>query len=502
MNLSTQLNQLRASILYKRGIQVITPSDCKAISLAIQTDFKKNVSETTIKRFFGFASVSYNFSRYTLMALSEYASSFTMEGDRSDAEDASWTKVRERAARVVTVALKAMQYRSGIPIKQTIGRSFAAQDLLDFYEREERLMCFIANSGCGKTTLLSHLVTDCFLAQDAPYSNSTVIFVRTLDLFKPDGSLATVEEYIKRILGIPAQMHLISYLDRQCQLQEGKFFLIFDNFTELVSERRIKDELFGQIVDFLHTLTRTSVVKVIMSMRLTTWTRFYALMGDEDFLKSNWFRGHHYDEETGTNVPLLTETEITQIAMKSGLALRLNSNPMLMEQLRFPIHLQFYLQFNEEDHLEQYPSDLIFYELIYRFIREKIYQSNYYTEKLLLLKQFVRLTAYGHLPHFVAKKELTAGLDEFKNAYGEMISDGILTEKNKHEDGVLHEYVGFLNHAVYQYFLFIGLYDELKDDHNNLQIRINALYPDSPVKFALSQWTAWQKQKLQRFPRR
>jgi hypothetical protein len=497
MNLSTQLNQIRASILHKRGIQVITPSDCKAISIEIQTNFKKNVSETTIKRFFGFASVSYNFSRYTLMALSEYASSFTEEGDRTAAEDASWARVRERAARVVNMALKAMQYRSGIPITQTIGRSFAARDLLDFYEREERLMCFIANSGLGKTTLLSHLVTDCFLADDAPYANSVIVFVRTLDLFKPNGSLLTVEDYIKRVLGIPTQMHLISYLDKQCQLQGGKFFLIFDNFTELVSERKIKDEFFGQILDFLQTIKQTSVVKVIMSMRPTGWTRFYTRMEHLD-LKDDWFRGHQYSEETGSNVPLLSELEVNRIAMKSGLNLTSCSNPMLMEQLKFPIHLQFYLQFNKEDYLEEYPADLIYYELIYRFIREKIYQSNYYTEKLMLLKQFVSLTAFGHLPHFVLKADLTAGLSVFKNAYAEMISDGILIEKIKHRDGVVHEYVGFLNHVVYEYFLFIGLCAELKTDPNELQGRINALYSDSPVKFALYQWVAWQGQKLQR----
>lgn len=496
MNLSTQLNELRTSILHKRGIQVITPSDCKAISVEIQNDFKKNVSETTLKRFFGFASVSYNFSRYTLMALSEYAASFTEDGNRAAAEDASWIKVRERAAAIATVALKSMQYRSGIPIEQTVGRSFAAQDFLDFYEREERLMCFIANSGFGKTTLLSHLVTDCFLAADAPYPNSVVLLVQTLNLFKPDGSLVVVEEYIKQVLGIPGQMHLISYLDRQCQLQQGKFVLIFDNFTELVSDSTVKDELFGQILDFLQALTKTSVVKVIMSMRPTTWARFYARMEHSYFLKDNWFQGHCYSEQTGTNVPVLSETEVENIGRKAGVDLRLGLNPMLKEQLKFPIHLQFYLQFIQEDHPEEYPADLIYCELIYRFIGEKIYRSNYYTEKLMLLNQFVRLTAYGQLPRFVIKKELIDGLAEFKNAYAEMISDGILIEKVKHQDEVVYEHIGFLNPSVYEYFLFICLCDELKTDQADLLVRINALYPDSPVKFGLHQWVAWQHQKL------
>lgn len=495
MNLSTQLNELRTSILHKRGIQVITPSDCKAISVEIQNNFKKNVSETTLKRFFGFASVSYNFSRYTLMALSEYASSFTEDGKRAAAEDASWMKVRERAGAVATAALKSMQYRSGIPTEQTIGRSFAAQDLLDFYEREERLMCFIANSGFGKTTLLSHLVTDCFLAADAPYPNSVVVLVQTFELFRPNGALA-VEEYIKQVLGIPAQMHLISYLDRQCQLQQGKFVLIFDNFTELVSGSAVKDELFNQIVDFLQALTKTSVVKVIMSMRPTTWARFYTRMEHSDFLKDNWFRGHCYSEQTGTNVPMLSETEVESIGMKAGVDLKLDSNPMLKEQLKFPIHLQFYLQFIQQAHLEKYPADLIYFELIYRFIGEKIYRSNYYTEKLMLLNQFVRLTAYGQLPRFVIKKDLIAGLSEFKNAYAEMISDGILIEKVKREDELVYEHIGFLNPTVYEYFLFICLCDELKTDQVDLLVRINALYPDSPVRFALHQWSAWHHQKV------
>jgi len=498
MNLSNQLTQLRTSILHKRGVQVITPSDCKSISKEIQNDFKKNVSETTLKRFFGFASVSYNFSRYTLMALSEYAASFTEVGSRAAFEDASWTKVRERAASVVTIALKSMQYRSGIPTTQTVGRSFAAQDLLDFHEREERLMCFIADSGFGKTTLFSHLVTDCFLDSHAPYRNSVVFFVQTLDLFKPDGSLISIELYIKQVLGIPAQMHLISYLDRQCQFQQGKFILIFDHFTESVSDRKIKEELFGQLIEFLETLTHTSLVKVIITMRPITWARFYARMEQSDFVKNIWFPGHHYNEQTGTNVPLLSEDEVEHIILKSGLDLKQNLDPMLKEQLKFPIHLQFYLQVSREDHLGQYPADLVYYELIYRFIREKIYQSNYYTEKLMFLKQFVRLTAYGHLQHDVVKTDLTEGLSEFKNAYYEMISDGILIEKVKGKDDLAEEYVGFLNQTVYEYFLFTCLCDELKGIETDLLERIEALYSESSMKLTLLQWAAWQRQKSER----
>ena len=51
----------------------ITPADCKLLSEYIHQAVGKTVSVTTLKRFFGFASLNFHFSKYTLISLAEYS---------------------------------------------------------------------------------------------------------------------------------------------------------------------------------------------------------------------------------------------------------------------------------------------------------------------------------------------------------------------------------------------------------------------------------------------
>ncbi|WP_214226397.1 hypothetical protein [Pedobacter sp. B4-66] len=66
------LAELRSQICIKAGLRSITPADCKRISLEINKATSRNVSETTLKRLFGFANAKFNFSRYTISSIFEY----------------------------------------------------------------------------------------------------------------------------------------------------------------------------------------------------------------------------------------------------------------------------------------------------------------------------------------------------------------------------------------------------------------------------------------------
>jgi hypothetical protein len=67
------IQQLQLEVLTKFNVTQLQPSDCKDLSVLVRDCTGKIVSETTIKRFFGFAAQTFNFSVYTLNALAEYA---------------------------------------------------------------------------------------------------------------------------------------------------------------------------------------------------------------------------------------------------------------------------------------------------------------------------------------------------------------------------------------------------------------------------------------------
>ncbi|HMI02941.1 MAG TPA: hypothetical protein VK541_10695 [Pedobacter sp.] len=63
---------LKHKVKSKAGIDHLIASDCKRIANDIFETTQKRVSETTLKRFFGFASLKYALSGYTLSVLTAY----------------------------------------------------------------------------------------------------------------------------------------------------------------------------------------------------------------------------------------------------------------------------------------------------------------------------------------------------------------------------------------------------------------------------------------------
>lgn len=496
MDETSVLNELKSLILSKAGIRSVTPGDCKRISIEISKALNKSVSETTIKRLFGFAVVKHNFSQFTLTTLFEYVDNEKLirliprEKNGVEREKDSWESLRHYANKTTDFTLKGIRNRSGLPYEMTISRKFAEHDFEEFYNSNYSFMCFISQPGYGKTTLLSHLVEDYFYNEDAPYKDSNVLFVKAYSFFKKEGDYFDLEAQIRSELGISSKRDLVGYLHEQHEEKGGKFILIIDGFADLALKKDTKNQLFDSILNFICALDNTNLVKVVLSMRSTSWIRFYERMRHSAYLRANWFQGNYFDVNDVSNVPPLTEKEVEQIISNTGHFDHENINPKLKAQLKFPFHIHLYYQLKEEDPFINYYTNIAFYELVSRFIKEKIYKSNYYTEKILFLKKIIQLTDYGKSQNFVAKDLLIAELSAFKNAYMELLSDGILMEERRYQNLHPREFVRFLYPHIFEYFLFIELLEKfnLNVDAHFLDY-IDKTYSSNHVRFILLQWT-------------
>jgi len=150
------LKELKSLILVKAGIRSMTPADCKTISIEISKTLNKNVSETTIKRLFGFAMVRHKFSRFTLTTLSEYVNNQTLISaiekteNQPESKGLNWKETEERARRITDFTIKSIKNRSGIPYEMTVTRKFSEHDFDDFYNSDHSFMAFISQPGYGK----------------------------------------------------------------------------------------------------------------------------------------------------------------------------------------------------------------------------------------------------------------------------------------------------------------------------------------------------------------
>ena len=67
-----QFDVLKKHVLSAAGFKNIIPSDCRVLSLQIFKKTNQRVSETTLKRVYGFAYSKFRPSQFTLDALAKF----------------------------------------------------------------------------------------------------------------------------------------------------------------------------------------------------------------------------------------------------------------------------------------------------------------------------------------------------------------------------------------------------------------------------------------------
>ena len=493
MEYNQRLAELKRLILLKSGIKFITPADCKRISIEISRQLNKNVSETTIKRLFGFAVVKHKFSNFTLTTLAEYVDADDIKNGMLPERDSrinGWNAVRDKVAKITGFTLKTIRNRSGIPYEMTISRRYAEHDFDDFYQSGYLFTSLVSQPGYGKTTLLCHLAENLFLAPNAQYKTSTLLFLQAYNFFNLEQLNLNLDDQIKSQLQIDDEENTLDYIQKQQTKQGGKFIIILDGLSDLVLKKEQKDQLFDSIINLICALEGYKNIRLILSMRSTTWVRFHDRTRQSTFLQSSWYRGHYFSMQEMTNVPALSEKEVELIISKINHMNDNSINSRLKSQLKFPFHIHLYYQLKEEDPDFNYYSNITFYELASRFIQEKIYRANYYTEKILFLKRVIQLTAYGKDGDSVAKDNLLKELSTFKNAYMELIADGILMEEKRFEDELTREYVRFLHTHMFEYFLFVEILEKFYLQINKDFFEYIITHYDSHhSRFQLLQWT-------------
>jgi hypothetical protein len=490
------LDNLKRLILIKTGIKIISPSDCKFISISIQKELHKSISETTIKRLFGFAEIKNQFSKYTINTLLE----FVEKADSYDAIDHHQTSTleatenleltRAKAFEITLYTLKYIRNRSSVPYDMTIGRKFAKYDFEYFYSSDKSFTSFISQPGYGKSILLSHLVQELALDDHAKYKNDIFLFLNATDIFEKLYESYSIEDRIKAKLGLNPDTKLTNYFDEQYERFGIKFIIIIDGFPELVVNKISKPRIFDKIINLISSIDESENIKLILSMRSTMWNRFYERFKYVHFLKQKWFAGSYFNLNDNSNVPPLTEQEIDDIFQRMCPQDFKTINKNVKSQLKFPFHIQWYYQLKEEYPEFNSYTNIIFFEIIDRFIQEKIYQSNYATEKILYCKKIIQLTNFGRNNSTVLKSDLIKELSVFNNAYMELLADGILMEEKINQNSFALEFVRFIQPHVFEYFLFIELldvFDQQMDEHffDNL----NNDYFGNQVRFQLLQWS-------------
>src|SRR5690606_32591753 len=150
----------------------------------------KSVSETTLKRVFGFASSIHQPSIYTLNALAEYCGfdswhNFYISLEKNKlqtAQQRAWGEVALNATKISLFNIQSNKYKCGIPYHLTIDREYVDRFTDLFVNSGATAGILHGPAGCGKTIAISRWAEKQINQIHVDSSNDIYLFTNSLSL--------------------------------------------------------------------------------------------------------------------------------------------------------------------------------------------------------------------------------------------------------------------------------------------------------------------------------
>ncbi|MGM9474824.1 hypothetical protein ACS5PU_00280 [Pedobacter sp. GSP4] len=466
MNANDLLIELRKFVLIKSGLRNIDPAHCKIISEYVFQETKNYVSETTIKRFFGFANTLHKFSLFTLNSLSQYIGYNDWDSFCKDKENQTtsvqsiWQDLKLKAHAITEVSLIASKNNSGIPFNATANRNFFYPDFDYFLKNNYQFTTVSAQPGQGKSILLAHMVEYFFFSENAIYKNDIVLLVNSTSINTIVQSGATLKDWFLKEFKFASLTELIAYFKKNPDKREGRFVIIVDGIDELLA----KSNYFKTFIDFLYSIEENSFVKLVFGLRTNSWINLQPAIHGSASLTKAWYTGLFYDDDTLSNVPALNADEVlyTLSNVENKIINKTDVSPPLLAQFKTPFWLHVYFKLKDENQHLELNNPLLCYELIHYFLEKRVFLAKKSTEKIFLLKKISDCISEGSKKLRVAKEKILSYINCYPDAYEELLHSGIIIEEKRLSTTIPTEIVRFLNDDIYTYFLFIQITDKFE----------------------------------------
>jgi hypothetical protein len=485
---------LKTAVLTASELTTITPCDCRIISANIFNKTKQSISETTLKRVYGFAYSKFKPSLFTIDVMAKYCGYsswevFCLEQGQNivKTQDTStgWETLKLNAGKITNFTLQVLRNKSGIPYSQTIKRQFIDDHFNEFLNGDYTATVLAAPAGYGKTIALCHWIEERLILNNAGKTNDAILFFSTSALMNAYLSGRDLNHWLLALLGYSADNDIATLFDKK-QKKGGNFFLVIDDLDEYIYKPEQFKLLLNQLLDIFSLYQSAPWFKLILTMRSATWINN---KHDIDNGNNKWFKGFIGNEQWAINVPLYNLQEIKE------LCLNINPNTKdfiavdLANNFNHPLYFQFYYKENKENFTLTHIDHVCIYELISTFILNKIYLGHHSAEKVLLLKGLIEQMDFNQQVYDVPKTKVNPLIKQYLNAYNELISIGFIRELNTSSGLHYRTLIQFSNHNFLEYTIAKTLLNANNFIFDIELIKnINTQFANNPHKLSVLKW--------------
>lgn len=432
-----QVNTIRKNIkeeIHKKyGHKILYAKDCQILSESILKFTNRQLSVTTLKRFFGIVQSPFNPSKYTLDTLAIYLNFKNWQDFVNSFEYnkhiyshlSSWDQLKSRTNYITDYSLKSIAAKTGQNIDQLPTRAFAIKRMESFLNSSKTVTAFIAPNGYGKSTLMYQLTEKFFIGDNARYPNDILLLV--------DGSIMvnminmqTNITWLQNLINFDPQNSFSNYFRQNPGEIKGRFILIIDGLNEIFYQTEKLTHFAENLMDIVAGYENIDWFKLIITCRPDIWKIFVSIIQKKPGLKAKWFDVSFDDlANTTINVPQLNRKEI-----KKTLENRLSTQafqhlyfhyPEISELISHPYFLNLYILHKDIDKIH---TDI---DLLNHFVFERVLSEPYTEEKSKIIDAIFHLSNYAKTLGPVKKSELKLD-DDSNTAYKELINQNILYE--------------------------------------------------------------------------
>ncbi|MEH6307382.1 hypothetical protein RYH73_17165 [Olivibacter sp. CPCC 100613] len=462
--LQPHIQELKNKVLEIAKIDTIIAADCYKLALDISTKTHKTISQTTIKRVYGFAHARYAPSTFTLNALSQYCGYDSwadfikqMETQKDDTnEHITWNEITQAAHNITRFTIQTNKHKCGISYLYTIERQSITDHIQRFLEADTTGCIISAPSGMGKTIGITHWVDRQLAVNHMENRNNIFLHVNSSSLFFAAGFGFHSNKWLAHLLNFPQQQHFEDFILQYEKRAPGNFYIIIDDFNNNLINNRLFDIVFKQLIDMTAYLSNYPWMKIIITLRPSTWQKYGHLIENHTEISKLWFTDFPCSKRANAvNLQPFTSQEIHELIDKISNVKSIDRDytRKYFPVISLPLHFQYYYQLKGDSiGLDQLnPADEFAIASLY--LHKNILKGALAAEKQVMLSQLIGLVNFFDEHAYVNKKEAYPIIKENNSIYSELLHAGILYE-HQEEKGTRAAYqIRFKSLVIAAYFI-------------------------------------------------